>query len=419
MGLLSKLVKFLLRLPLYCLGTLLVACILIVFFGVGDEADVQLGWKLSHDDVVRAKKILHEGSKTRPEEMATIALSKEDLSLAANYLLNRYSNSAVRVSLKPNQLKINATVTLPPNKIGKYVNATLAIGNEDGAALPSITKFKAGRLLLPPKFAGAAINYVISHSALNDYFLLATRPIQAVDIKPDKITISYFSSLKTLIQAQNLLTRNDSKALGIYRQRLGDIIAGHNPKMLLSLAKLLKPLFILAQQRSTLDTAIEENRMAIIAVNDYVNKGILPQSKAKQPRYTAVMYKRGDLAQHFIASAVITASLDKQVSAVVGEEKELNDSQGGSGFSFIDIAADKAGTLFGELATASPEQARKLQAAMAAIKDYNDFMPDPRDLPEHMQQAEFKARFGAINSEAYRQVVEEIDKRIAAMPIYQ
>ena len=189
--------------------------------------------------------------------------------------------------------------------------------------------------------------------------------------------------------------------------------------MLLSLAELLKPLFILAQQRSTLDTAIEENRMAIIAVNDYVNKGILPQSKAKQPRYTAVMYKRGDLAQHFIASAVITASLDKQVSAVVGEEKELNDSQGGSGFSFIDIAADKAGTLFGELATASPEQARKLQAAMATIKDYNDFMPDPRDLPEHMQQAEFKARYGAINSPAYRQVVEEIDKRIAAMPIYQ
>ena len=36
--------------------------------------------------------------------------------------------------------------------------------------------------------------------------------------------------------------------------------------------RLLKPLFELAYQRSTLDNAIEENRFVIIAVNDYVNK---------------------------------------------------------------------------------------------------------------------------------------------------
>ena len=96
----------------------------------------------------------------------------------------------------------------------------------------------------------------------------------------------------------------------------------------------------------------------------------------------------------------------------------MSDAQGGSGFSFIDLAADKAGTRFGERATSSPENARKLQKAMSEIKDYKDFMPDPRDLPEHMDEAEFKNRYQSIESPAYQELSKQIDARIAATPIY-
>ena len=101
----------------------------------------------------------------------------------------------------------------------------------------------------------------------------------------------------------------------------------------------------------------------------------------------------------------MTTSADDEVAKVVGEEKELSDAQeGGSGFSFIDLAADKAGTRFGEIATASPESARQLQLAMTKIKDYTDFMPNPMDLPEKMNAADFKNRYGSINSKAYQAV---------------
>jgi hypothetical protein len=133
----------------------------------------------------------------------------------------------------------------------------------------------------------------------------------------------------------------------------------------------------------------------------------------------AFLYKRSDLAQHFIGSAALTASVDDQVAKVVGEEKELSDAQGGSGFSFVDLAADKAGTRFGELATFSPESARKLQLAMTKIKDYTDFMPDPRDLPEKMNEAEFKSRYESIDSVAYQELSKKIDARIAAIPLYK
>ena len=199
----------------------------------------------------------------------------------------------------------------------------------------------------------------------------------------------------------------------------------HDPEWRLSLADLLKPLFELAYQRSTLENAIEENKIAIMAINDYVNKKetkkFLSSSASKpitEKRYSAFLYKRIDLAQHFIGSAAITASLNGQVAKVAGEEKELSDAKDGSGFSFIDLAADKAGTRFGEMATSSPESARKIQKAMSGIKDYSDFMPDPRDLPEHMDETEFKQRFQSVDSPAYQEISKQIDARITATPIY-
>jgi hypothetical protein len=174
-----------------------------------------------------------------------------------------------------------------------------------------------------------------------------------------------------------------------------------------------------------LETAIDENRIVISTINDYVNKQETKKllstpetTPAKLQQYSAFLYKRIDLAQHFIGSAALTASVSKQAAQIAGVEKELSDAQGGSGFSFIDLAADKAGTRFGELATSSPENARKMQKAMSEIKDYSDFMPDPRDLPEHMNEADFKQRFGSVNSPVYQKISKEIDERISATRIY-
>lgn len=414
----------LVRAPLYALLVLLLLGAMIVFFGVGDNAAVKLGWSLNQADVQRAKKLLHEGSKIRPEEIGTIVLGKEDLNLVANYLLNRISKSAVKISLKNNQLKFTATATLPRNPFGNYVNVTIALGNVEGKQLPTVTKFKAGRLLLPSGLAAYVIDLFIRHSPLNEYFLLATRPIKAVRITPDNIAISYSSNLDTLIRARKLLIGSASVDAQVYRQKINDIVSQHDPRQRLSLADLLRPSFELAYQRSTLANAIEENRLAIIAVNDYANqnaerllRNLAPVNSAQQP--PVFLYQREDLALHFIGSAAMAASVDGRLSSAVGEEKELHDAEYGSGFSFIDLAADQAGIRFGEIATSTPENARKIQAAMAKITSYSDFMPDPRDLPEHMNQAEFARRYGSVRSAAYRQLLQQINERIAAAPIYR
>jgi hypothetical protein len=408
--------KTLLRLPLYCLAALIMMVAMLVFFGISDQPDLPLDWAITQADVSRAKKILREGSKTRLDEIGTIELSQADLNLSGNYLLNRFSKGRALISLKENKIKFIVTATLPENFLGKYLNITFRLGNENDSQLPTLTKVKAGKLLLPSKVAAFVIETVIKHTPLNEYLLLATDPIKAVAIDDEKITITYHPSKSTLKTARELLTHNTTAQATVYQNKIVEIIRQHDPDWRLSLADLLQPLFTLAYQRSSLETAVEENRIVINAINDYVNNS---KSTQFSPYYPAFLYKRIDLAQHFIGAAAITASVNSQMAEALGEEKELQDAQSGSGFSFVDLTADKAGTRFGALAIANAHSARKLQQAMSTIKDYTDFMPDPRTLPEHMDEATFTKRYGSVNSEAYIKASKEIDKLIETTTLYK
>jgi hypothetical protein len=399
----------------------------LIFFGIGNKPEVPLGWALSKTDIARARDIVHEGAKKRPDNINTLELSEQDLNLAANYLLNRYTQSAAVIELKNGKVRVKATMTLPNNAFGRYLNVSFRLASEQPGELPKITKFKAGKLWVPAKMAAFIIKQFIQRSVLNNYFILATRPIKSVRIDDQKVAIRYDSSSKTLLQARNFLSgayNGDANNMEIYRQALIDIIERHDHHWRLSLADLLQPLFALAYQRSTLITAVAENRLVIFTVNDYVNKIEAsrflssPLLSIKLKNYPVFLYKRIDLAQHFIASAAITASVSGQVAQAAGEEKELSDAQDGSGFSFIDLAADKAGTRFGETAVVSPESARKLQKAMAAVKHYDEFMPDPTRFPEKMTVSQFKARFESMNSPLYQALVKQIEAQIAALPIY-
>ena len=361
---------------------------------------------LSSAQLAQAKKILYEGTKTKPDNIAAISLTEFDLNLAGNYLVNRYHQSSMYVELVNQKLRCSLSISLPKNFVANYFNVSFRLGSENGELLPHIAKFKIGKVLLPAKFADSMIHFLIRYSFLNDYFILATTPIQRVEIKEKTLTIFYESD------SNNHIINPQSRE--IYQQKILEITAQHNKKWRLSLADLLKPVFELANQRATFETAIEENRSAILALNDYVNA----EKNASQE--AVFLFKRKDLAQHFIGAAALAASMNSRVANALGEVKELSDAQaGGSGFSFIDLAADKAGSRFGELAVSTPENARRFQQSIAQIKDYYDFMPDPRDLPEHMSEAEFKRRFESTQSSAYATLAEKIDKRISQIPLYQ
>lgn len=115
----------------------------------------------------------------------------------------------------------------------------------------------------------------------------------------------------------------------------------------------------------------------------------------------------------------LAATAGSPLSDAVGLYKELDDSRGGSGFSFNDLAANRSGTRFGEMAAASLGGAARLYRQADRSLREPDFFPDVGELPEYMNEMEFKRRYGGIGQPAYLKVLGEIERRIAALPLYR
>ena len=47
-----------------------------------------------------------------------------------------------------------------------------------------------------------------------------------------------------------------------------------------------------------------------------------------------------------------------------------------------------------------------------------DLIPVTRDLPEGLDRERFQREFGAVDSPRYTRLVQEIDRRIEALPLY-
>jgi hypothetical protein len=117
---------------------------------------------------------------------------------------------------------------------------------------------------------------------------------------------------------------------------------------------------------------------------------------------------REDLAQHFTFSAAIAAMAGTQSAESVGLAKELADSQGKSGFSFVDWCADLAG-----IALTKRVQSGKISlAALAHRFRTANHLPDVSGLEEGLSRTEFDRRFGSTSDPRFRQIDDDIRQRV-------
>jgi hypothetical protein len=126
-----------------------------------------------------------------------------------------------------------------------------------------------------------------------------------------------------------------------------------------SLPALAGPLFAYAAASAGERDPVADNRAALLVLARYVKGSslelLLPEA-SQWPKPTPLsvrLHGRHDLAQHFLISALLTATGSNAIANSVGVAKELDDARHGSGFSFVDLLADEAGNRFGERATAA------------------------------------------------------------------
>jgi uncharacterized protein YfiM (DUF2279 family) len=127
--------------------------------------------------------------------------------------------------------------------------------------------------------------------------------------------------------------------------------------------------------------------------------------------------KRFDLRKHFVISAGLEAAAAMGSSVAVGELKELYDSRPrGSGFSFDDLAANRAGIAFARLVMSLDASGR---AALAErLTGESAVMPAVDDLDRGLTDRQFTELYGDIDSPAYAAAIAEIDRRIAALAVF-
>lgn len=409
------------------LGTIVIAPLALVaalYLAFDSAPAIQRAAEISPANIERARRILEQNDprRLRPGARRTIRVGETDLDLAANYLARQYADGAARLKLKPKGAVLSASLRVPVLSYPAYLNMRAEIA--EGAALPRIESLVVGRLPIPGSVAQWWMPRLL-HIALPEADLRAfAGVVQKISLHEDRALLTYTwqSDLPGKMRAV-LVPPDDRERLRAYHERLTAVSRSVPPRHP-SLVEFLAPLFTLAAERSASGDAVAENRAVLLLLALYVNGRelgkILPDARAwSQPRSHAIRLNgRADLAKHFIVSAALAAKAGGPLADAVGLYKELADAREGSGFSFNDLAADRAGSRFGE-AAANPDTARDLQQRLGPRAVERDLVPITADLPEFMPEHEFVRRFGGVDAPAYKEMTAEIERRIAALPLYR
>ncbi|MCB1772742.1 MAG: hypothetical protein KDI88_03935 [Gammaproteobacteria bacterium] len=393
-----------------------------LYFGLADEPLVDSRRTLSHQDIARAKSVLKQNDpRGLPAgSRRTIAIARGDLDLAAHYLAQKVVNGQAQVALGNDRVGVRVTVPVPLLPARNFLNVDLVVRTPGGQ--PELESFRLGSLHLPAPLVSAATHLLLDTFYGEQQLARLMGAIEAVRILPHEMQLTYEWNPGLIDQARDtLLASADREALGYYLDelvRLQSTGIGSRGK----LVDLLQPLFAAAADRSRTGDPMAEN-IALLTVLGTWSSGqntsrLVPN--AGRPRaYRLKLAGRRDFGQHFLTSAALAARGDSSLSDAVGLFKEIADSDGGSGFSFTDIAADRAGTRFGEVATRSHDSAVRLQRLAAAGLRDEQLMPSVSDLPEHLDGATFRHRYGEVGSPAYRQVMDDIERRIEGIELYR
>lgn len=375
------------------------------------------------DDVARALALVraHDPRRSRPGQVSALRLSEHELEVLLNHAALRRMTGAASMNLHRGGATVRTSLNLPANPFGRWLNVQAQLVETGG--LPVLARLQVGELPLPPWVGEQALQWAARRAGLQEQLQAAADVVRHVSFRPQQMTLVYAwrdDSAETMLGA--LVPVEQQQRLRVYAAHLAQLVARQPKVWSASLATLIGPMFELARQRSAAPgaDAAAENRAAIVVLTLFANgrgvEAVLPNSgdwpRARPLQLT--LDERADFPRHLLVSAALAAESTNPLARAIGVYKEVADSRGGTGFSFNDMAANRAGIRLGELAVTQPQ---RLQAALAGgVKDA-DLMPRWKDLPEFMNEAEFVQRYGGVGAPAYEEMLAEIDRRVAELSV--
>ncbi|OKY27083.1 hypothetical protein [Thalassotalea sp. PP2-459] len=370
-----------------------------------------------------------------------VRITKDELDGLAALLHRAVPQSAANVTLTPKALNASLSVTLPLPELIKYLNVSIKVLPSERGLM--IEQVNIGHLSL------AGHHFITLVRLMSDFFIQPNLVddmlaiIKRVSISESFVEFDMYFDTRLLARNndKSLLMRlrddlslfGNAKEIAIYYQSIAQYAAKQQSNA--SLAGYVREVFSLASQRSNsianTNTTVQNQSAAMaliiyfgadrfeLLVGDIIDDDFDQLVVRNKLRSNATLRGRNDLQKHFVYSMAIQMFSTLGASDAIGEYKEFLDSnRGGSGFSFADLMADRAGTRFAQIVVASENKAKRAQSLLLTITD-EALLPSIQGLNEGISQTEFEQTYRDINNQDYQQMLKEIDARLETLPLYQ
>lgn len=328
-----------------------------------------------------------------------------------------------------------STISPLPRGDAKYVNlvARGVVRVTDGQLHLDVRQLRVGSQEVPPFFLGAFSPLVAALANRSQDLRPFLGPVQVLRMNASGLSVTYGRAELPSGMIASLFEGDDSL------KELQRAVSAHASHLLESPARLsaadrkfgasLESAFRYARERSKGQSAAVENQAAIFALGILLGHSRVEQlvgpvlgdadRREAASFRDATLRQRTDWTKHFFVSAAVTVLSRQGIGDGAGMLKEELDADGGSGFSFGDLLADRSGTTFAMAATRDEASARAMQDRLAQGYRVDDFVPAAADLPEGLTDAQLSARFGGVGGAGFRRVTDEIERRLAGCAAYR
>ena len=401
---------------------LLLALLLATALALQGSASVPPAAVLTPDQVARTKHFLRSNDprRTPPGTERHLVVPQAELELLLLHLGRHALGErapALQLSISAGQARLRLSQALMP---ALWLNLDLAVRSDVDGRL-RIDSLRLGHLPLPAWLAQGIAQLWLERLSQREEVAVARGLMRRVALQPGRLELVYewrADSYRRLMAG--LISPAEQERLRVHSEALQRWAGAHAHQGVVRLVDAMPAVFALARERSAQGDAAAENRAALLSLALYATgrspASLLNAAADWPPTQWLPMSLQGrpDFPMHFIVSAALAATSGGPLADALGVYKEQFDARYGSGFSFNDIAADRAGARFGLALMRAPEQ---LQQRIAAGLSEQDVLPDLSDLPEYLTEAEFRQRYGAVDAPAYRQMMAAIETRLDQLPL--
>ncbi|SEA58412.1 hypothetical protein SAMN04488051_104108 [Alkalimonas amylolytica] len=343
------------------------------------------------------------GQRAFPKVQAEASMTADRATLALSY------------PLLAGALHLNVQASLVPEEQGDWLE-----------------RVQLGSVSIPGSWVLRVLSWQASRMLGSDEVAHLIYAVEQVQLEPNRVRFRFAipdnlkGGLRSGLPLQRFLHHEPDRTEAYLQQLQAHYLQHKSQELSSYLSVVFHAAYVHSEQAEV--SAVLENQAALLALGAFFgpvhfdwlladgHKLVLTRPGTGEVQLAG----RFDLQQHFVYSAVIKALTNRELGLLAGEMKELLDTNPGrSGFSFVDLLADKAGLRFAELALQSEDSAKNLQAFFLQPRDDSDLLPEFESLHEGIQYEQFLSYYVDLDSAAYQKRLALIQQKLGAMPLYR